>query len=179
MAAMQGTRRVWKETSEFKGKADAELVQNEIDFVASQDPNGKCQNKALVNYARQNPKSESYKCFEWNNRQAADKYRLHQAARIKDGIRTIYIGNATEKVQRSESKPLEIEVVTNHCLPTPGEGHKSIEIILTSQTDTLAMQKEMYDYIRSCVKSFKTRFALTPGYSQYVQDLEAIVAKLP
>ena len=179
MAVLQGTKRVWRKESEFKNLADAELVQDEIDLVASQDPNGKCRNQALVDFARQNPQSESHKCFEWNNRQAADKYRLHQAARIKDGIRTIYVGNSVEKVQRNEPELLEIEVVTNHCLPTPGEGHKNIEIILTSQADTLAMQKEMHDNIRSYVKSFRTRFALTPGYSQYIQELEAIVAKLP
>ena len=131
MAALQGTKRVWRKESEFKNLADAELVQDEIDLVASQDPNGKCRNQALVDFARQNPQSESHKCFEWNNRQAADKYRLHQAARIKDGIHTIYVGNSVEKVQRSEPELLEIEVVTNHCLPTPGEGHKSIEIIYT------------------------------------------------
>ena len=46
-------------------------------------------------------------------------------------------------------------------------------------SDMTDPQKEMYDNIRSYVKSFRTRFALTPGYSQYIQELEAIVAKLP
>ena len=57
MAALQGTKRVWKQESEFKNMADAELVQQEIDYVASQDVNGKCKNQDLVDYARQNPAS--------------------------------------------------------------------------------------------------------------------------
>lgn len=179
MAVMAGTKRVWKEESEFKNKADAELVQQEIDYLASQDANGKCRNQALVDYAQQNPGSESHKCFEWNDPKAADKYRLYQAARIKDAIRTIYVGEATEKVKREEPKELELEIVTNHCLPTPGEGHKNIEVILKDQADTMAMQMEMYRSIRTYVNSFKKRFALTPGFTQYAQELEAIVAKLP
>lgn len=179
MAVMAGTKRVWKEESEFKNKADAELVQQEIDQIAAQDTNGKCRNQALVDFAKQNPKSESHKCFEWNNRQAADKYRLHQAARIKDGIRTIYVEQATEKVKRSAPEPLVLEVVTNHSLPTPGEGHKSIEIILNDKADTLALEREMYNTLRMYASSFKTRFALAPNASTYIKMLDDIVSQLP
>lgn len=35
MAALQGTKRIWKQESEFKNLADAELVQQEIDQIAS------------------------------------------------------------------------------------------------------------------------------------------------
>ena len=178
MAALQGTKRVWKQESEFKNLADAELVQQEIDHVASQDVDGKCKNQALVDYARQNPASETHKCMEWNDQVAGEKYRLHQAARIKDGIRTIVIPDATVKV---EHVPQEIQIITktNHALPTPGEGHKSIELILQNQADTLALEREMYNSLRQYAGSFKTRFALAPNASTYIQMLEDIVAKLP
>lgn len=179
MAILQGTKRVWKQESEFKNMADAELVQQEIDFVASQDINGKCKNQDLVNYARNNPSSETHKCMEWNNQIAGEKYRLHQAARIKDGIRTIVIQEPIEKIKREESQELEIKVATNHSLPTPGEGHKSIEIILTDKNDTLALEKEMYHAIEIFVGSFKTRFALAPNASTYIQKFDDIVSKLP
>lgn len=177
MAALQGTRRVWKKESEFKNLADAELVQQEIDHIASQDANGKCQNQTLVDFARQNPTSETHKCMEWNNQIAGEKYRLHQAARIKDGIRTIIIPEATVKVEHEES--LEIKIVTNHSLPTPGEGHKSIEIILQNQSDTLALEREMYNSLRQFAGSFKTRFALAPNAGTYIKILEDIVFQLP
>lgn len=177
MAALQGTKRIWKQESEFKNLADAELVQQEIDQIASQDVNGKCKNQALVDFARQNPSSETHKCMEWNDTVAGEKYRLHQAARIKDGIRTIVITEATVKVEREE--PQEIKIVTNHSLPTPGEGHKSIEIILNDKGDTLALEKEMYHVLEVFANSFKTRFALTPNAGKYIQILDDIVAQLP
>lgn len=77
MAALQGTKRIWKQESEFKNLADAELVQQEIDQIAFQDVNGKCKNQALVDFARQNPSSETHKCMEWNDTVAGEKYRLH------------------------------------------------------------------------------------------------------
>lgn len=177
MAVLQGTKRIWKQESEFKNLADAELVQQEIDQIASQDINGKCKNQALVDFARQNPSSETHKCMEWNDTVAGEKYRLHQAARIKDGIRTIVITEATVKVEREE--PQEIKIVTNHSLPTPGEGHKSIEIILNDKGDTLALEKEMYHVLEVFANSFKTRFALAPNAGKYIQMLDDIVAQLP
>lgn len=178
MAALQGTKRIWKQESEFKNLADAELVQQEIDQLASQDVNGKCRNQALVDFARQNPSSETYKCMEWNNQIAGEKYRLHQAARIKDGIRTIVIsGPIINKIERKESQ--EIKVVTNHSLPTPGEGHKSIELILKDKADTLALEKEMYHSLEVFANSFKTRFALTPNAGKYIKILDDTVAQLP
>lgn len=177
MAALQGTKRIWKQESEFKNLADAELVQQEIDQIASQDVNGKCKNQALVDFARQNPSSETHKCMEWNDTVAGEKYRLHQAARIKDGIRTIVITEATVKIEREE--PQEIKIVTNHSLPTPGEGHKSIEIILNDKGDTLALEKEMYHVLEVFANSFKTRFALAPNAGKYIQMLDDIVAQLP
>ena len=179
MAALHGTKRVWKQESEFRNMADAELVQQEIDQVASQDANGKCRNQALVDFARQNPTSETHKCMEWNNQIAGEKYRLHQAARIKDGIRTIVIPEATETITHEEPVELEIKVATNHSLPTPGEGHKSIEIILQSQADTLALEREMYNSIRQFAGSFRTRFALAPNASTYIKMIDDIVSQLP
>ena len=131
----------------------------------------------MVDFARQNPRSETHKCMEWNNRIAGEKYRLHQASRIKNGIRTIIVPDAVEKVEREE--PQAITVVTNHALPTPGEGHKNIEIILKSQADTLALEREMYNSLRQYANSFKTRFALTPNAGTYMQMLDNIVSQLP
>lgn len=179
MAALQGTKRIWKQESEFKNLADAELVQQEIDQIASQDVNGKCKNQALVDFARQNPSSETHKCMEWNDTVAGEKYRLHQAARIKDGIRTIVIPEATETITHEEPVELEIKVATNHSLPTPGEGHKSIEIILQNQADTLALEREMYNSIRQFAGSFRTRFALAPNAGTYIKMLDDIVSQLP
>lgn len=177
MAALQGTKRVWRDECEFKNLADAELVQDEIDQIAAQDPDGKCKNQALVDFARQNPTSETHKCMEWNNTVAGEKYRLYQASRIKNGIRTLVIPEATTKKKLEE--PQVIKIVTNHALPTPGEGHKNIEIILKSKADTLALEREMYNSLRQYADSFKVRFALTPNAGAYIKMLDDIVAQIP
>ena len=177
MAVLQGTKRVWKDESEFKNKADAELVQQELDYIASQDANGKCKNEDIVAYGMTKAKSEIGKCLEKNDKVAANKYRLHQASRIKDGIRTIVITNAVEKIEHEE--PQVFEVVTNHSLPTKGEGHKNIEIILKDQADTLALEQEMYNFLRQYARSFRTRFALAPNASTYIKMLDDIVAQIP
>lgn len=175
MAAMRGAKRVWRDNSEFAGKADAEQVQQEINMLAKQDPNGKCRNEALVDFARRHPASESYKCFEWDDAKAADSYRLQQAARIKCSIITV-----TQTVPHSlpnVQKP--IKVVTNHALPTPGDGHKDIQLILKDANDTSALQQEMYNNLRTYVANFEKRFAFAPTSTGIIQQLQAIVAMLP
>ena len=44
--------------------------------------NGLLHPESLVRWAKDNPKSALYGCFEWNNSKAGDKYRLMQARNI-------------------------------------------------------------------------------------------------
>lgn len=175
MASMKGARRVWRDNSEFKGKADAEKVQQEINMLAAKDANGKCKNEVLVDFARRHPASESHKCFEWDDTKAAERYRLSQATRIKCEIITITAPASTTKTPKQTS----IEVVTNHSLPTPGEGHKDIQLILSNKTDTAALDQEMYENFRVYVSNFKKRFPFAPSYASIATQLDAIVANLP
>lgn len=175
MATMRGAKRIWRDNSEFAGKADAEKVQEEINLVASQDPNKKCGNKEFVEFARNHPLSESHKCFEWDDTKAAESYRLHQASRIKCAIITV-----TQTIPPSiPNSPKPIEVVTNHSLPTPGEGHKDIQIILKDKGDTSALDQEMYNNLRTYVANFEKRFAFAPSAASLISQLQAIVATLP
>lgn len=176
MAVMQGAKRVWRDNSEFKGKADAEKVQDEINLVASQDPNGKCRNEDLVAFARNHPFSETHKCFEWNDTAAAEKYRLHQASRIKCEIMTISVNPAQKQAQKQTQM---IEVVTNHSLPTPGDGHKDIMTILKNKADTAALDQDMYNSIRVYVANFEKRYMLAPSFAPLMKELQKIVAGLP
>lgn len=175
MAVMKGAKRIWRDNSEFAGKADAEIVQQEINTIASQDPNGKCRNEALVDFARNHPASESHKCFEWDDTKAAESYRLHQASRIKCAIITV-----TQTVPPSvQNQPKPIKVVTNHSLPTPGEGHKDIQLILKDKADMSALDQEMYNNLRTYVTNFEKRFAFAPSSAGIISQLQAIVATLP
>ena len=178
MALMRNARHVWKDNAEFKGKADAEQVQQEINLIASNDPNGKCRNEDLVDFARNHPLSETHKCFDWNDSTAAEKYRLHQASRIKCSIITVAAPASSSK-KNNAAKPVQVEVITNHSLPTPGNGHKDIQVILSNKQDMAALDKEMYDNLRVYVANFKKRFVLAPSSANVIQQLDAIVATLP
>lgn len=175
MATMRGAKRVWRPNSEFVGKADAEKVQEEINLIASKNQHQKCENKELVDFARNHPLSESHKCFEWDDSIAAENFRLHQASRIKCAIITV-----TQTVPPSmPNSPKPIEVVTNHSLPTPGEGHKDIQIILKDKGDMSALDQEMFNNLRTYVTNFEKRFAFAPSAAGLINQLQAIVATLP
>lgn len=185
MASM-GKKVVWRKNSEFAGKADAEGVQKEINLIASMNPNEKCEDKELVAYAADHPQSESHKCFEWDNKKAADSYRLHQAARIKNQLQTIIIPLSDlqkEEVLQTIEIPIvyqtSITTVTNHSLPTQGEGHKDISIILSSQADTEALEARMYQHLKQYARTFKERYVTLPAAAQYIQALEDIVSQIP
>ena len=53
----------------FKGKAEA--VYEELLTLGEYTP------QMVVDYARSHPQSELYKCFDWNDESAAEKWRLH------------------------------------------------------------------------------------------------------
>ena len=173
MAILQNSRRVWKDNSEFKGKANAEIVQQEIDDIAAKDPDGKCKNEALVEYARTHANSESHKLFDWNDTTAAHKYRLHQAGRIKCEIMTIVTQNPSQN--KTVGGSVVFQTCTNHSLPTPGTGHKNIEIILQSQTDTAALDREMVRSIEIFANHFEKRFCLAPSYNIVAPAIQGLL----
>ena len=63
----------WKRGSCYKANADK--CKAEIDTLADKTAKG------IVKYAS-NKKTELYKCFEWDDAKAAEKYRLYQAQNI-------------------------------------------------------------------------------------------------
>ena len=177
MATLTGSKRVWREDSEFKGKADAELVQDEINLLAAQDANGKCTNEALVNYARNNTSSEVRKCFEWDDTAAAEKFRLHQAARIKCGILTITVTQGP-KTGKKTGTPIQVVTATNHALSTPGQGHKDIMLVTQDQVDMAAMDKDMARTLRSFAASFQQRWVMAPSYGIIQPIIEDMLKSL-
>ncbi len=59
--------------------ADANLVGSELEEIEN---NGELTSERVLRYAEKNPNSELYKCFEWDDTEAARKYRLRQANQI-------------------------------------------------------------------------------------------------
>ncbi len=182
MAYLKGMRRVWSKESSFASKANAELVQDEIDALARQDENGKCTNRALVDFAASHPESESHKCFNWDDTEAADRYRLQQAAKIKCEIMIVYEYPKTVQGRTpADDQTTLIKIVTNanHALPTKGTGTKNIITVLQSQEDTSALEESMKASIVSFVSSFKRRFQLAPSFERYYPEILKLLAIEP
>lgn len=59
--------------------ADAQKVGEELEEI---ERAGSINPEHLIEYAQRHTDSELYKCFEWDNNEAARKYRLKQASQI-------------------------------------------------------------------------------------------------
>ena len=60
-------------------QADAQLVGEELEKL---EVLGELTANIVLDYAKSNPESELYKCFEWDDTEAAHKYRMTQASGI-------------------------------------------------------------------------------------------------
>ena len=63
--------------------ADATSVGQELEKIEN---DGEITSEAILRYAKRNSESELYKCFEWDNDIASEKYRKMQASSILTSI---------------------------------------------------------------------------------------------
>lgn len=85
------TRIYWSGRS-YKGKA--EIVAEEIKSIGDD-----VKPEELVTYAEEHEDSELYKCFTWDNDDAAEKWRLHEARNIINHLKIeITETDATEPI---------------------------------------------------------------------------------
>lgn len=63
--------------------ADAQLVGEELEKLEFA---GELNADEVLKFAKNNPESETYKCFEWDDSIAGEKYRRYQASHIMTSI---------------------------------------------------------------------------------------------
>lgn len=76
--------------------ADAQLVGEELEQI---ERNSTITPENVVEYAERHKDSELYKCFEWDDNEAANKWRLQQARLVICSI-SLEIREEPRKVQR-------------------------------------------------------------------------------
>lgn len=76
--------------------ANAQLVGEELEKL---EILGEVTTDTLLSYARNNPESETYKCFEWDDSIAGEKYRRYQATHVLTSI-AVKIKEEPVKTQR-------------------------------------------------------------------------------
>ena len=86
----------WKHIGVAYYNADAQLVGEELEKLEFA---GELTADEVLKFAKNNPNSETYKCFEWDNTVAGEKYRRLQASSILSSI-TVTIKEEPKETQR-------------------------------------------------------------------------------
>lgn len=94
----------WKHTGVAYCNADAQLVGEELEKLEFA---GELTADEVLEFARNNPNSETYKCFEWDNSVAGEKYRKMQASGVLSSI------SVTIKEEPKETQRVYVSVKTS------------------------------------------------------------------
>lgn len=141
----------WNEIGQaIYGKADAQRVADEIEAI------GEAATPAQIVEAAKNENSELHKCFDWNDTEAAEKWRLHQA---RDVVRCLVIRREVK-----EGPPQEVRVFhkVDSC------GYKPITRIFRNEDEYANLLQRAY----ADLQVFKKKYA-------NLQELDAILELIP
>ena len=86
----------WKNPGANYCSADAQLVGEELEKLEFA---GELTSEEVLEFAKNNPESETYKCFEWDNTVAGEKYRRIQASNLLSSI-AVTIKEEPKETQR-------------------------------------------------------------------------------
>jgi len=127
----------WKRAS--FANANAQKVGEELETIKD------ITNKNVLEYAKENIKSELYKCFEWDDTIAGEKYRLYQANHIITSISFVI-----------EEKPLKKQKIY-YSIKTEENGikkFKDIKSILENDNEYYALCDKAKREIENCKNKY-------------------------
>lgn len=135
----------WREgKAGFFNGADAQKVADEIGMI-QRDESGNLKSQQIVDAARDNPNSELYKCFEWDDSIAAERYRRKQACDIMCHL--VYVEQEVPK-----DRP---EIRINYCTRV-GEGFAETKKIVRNEDQYKSLLEKAWAELRS----FKARYSM-------------------
>lgn len=139
-------------------KADPQTVYDEIQEIGD-----KYTPEQIVEKAR-DKSTELHKCFEWNNKVAANKYRLIQAQNI---IRCLVVVNET-----IEDKPLPMirAIVSTN---TRENMYEPIKITIRNAENFERLKAEAL----SELEAFRKKYAVIEEIGDIIDELEAAIAQ--
>lgn len=131
----------WK-TNLF-GTADAQKVADEIAELGTE-----IKPSDIVQMAR-NPETESHKCFEWDDKKAADKYRLTQARTVVCNL--VYVSEDAEEHH---------EPVRLFYKPDTESSYKPTKMILRNRTE----YEELLNQCAADIRRLKAKYHTLSEY---------------
>ncbi len=120
-------------------KADPQKVYGEIESIASVKSEGDVTPQEIVAYAEKHKKSELYKCFDWDDKSAAQKYRVIQAREIvRHLVVTIPKDETDEKSESIAYRVIQHSPETKAYKP----------VVLMNETEYAKALREAWDYFK-------------------------------
>ena len=106
---------------------------------------GEITNRMVLNYAKDNPNSELYKCFEWDDKKASERYRLIQATNIISSISFVV-----------KEEPLKKQKVYFSIKTKEEEARKfkNIKDILEDDEEYQALLRKAKNELESCKNNY-------------------------
>ena len=125
----------WSRTGKsFFRNADAQKVASEIEGIGES-----VTRREIVDYAAEHPESELHKCMEWDDKKAADHYRIQQAGAI---ITSLHI-----TVIREDKDPEPTEIRYFSMPKLRGGGYSKTEVIVQDiDQRELLIRKSKYQF---------------------------------
>ncbi len=152
----------WKSKSMVK--ADPSMVGVELESLR-QERDGYIQPKDVVECAARDEGSELYKCFEWDDTIAADKYRIEQAKLVMRAIvKVVDTGEEVVEVRCFESVQMECDDQKQHYY--------------VSTTDALTdddMKEQVLDEIKDAISELRHKLKI---YNKFIGGGEKVIRLL-
>lgn len=129
----------WKYTNSL---GDAQKIGEELENI---ELSGEITNKKVIQFAKDNPNSELYKCFEWDDKIAGENYRLLKASQIISSISFVV-----------EEEPIKKQKIYYSIKSEKQETRKfkNIKDILEDDKDYKALLDKAKDELERCTNNY-------------------------
>ena len=124
--------------------ADVQKVGEELEVLEKMT---EISNKSVLEFAKKNKKSELNKCFEWDDKIAGEKYRLHQASTLISSISFVI-----------EEEPVKKQKIYFSIKSDEKETRKfkNIKDILEDDEDYKALIQKAKNELETCTNNYES-----------------------
>ena len=124
--------------------ADVQKVGEELEVLEKMT---EISNKSVLEFAKKNKKSELSKCFEWDDKIAGEKYRLHQASNLISSISFVI-----------EEEPVKKQKIYFSIKSDEKETRKfkNIKDILEDDEDYKALIQKAKNELETCTNNYES-----------------------
>lgn len=152
----------WKPGFGLYNKYDAQKIGNELHSLPVIKP------QTVVDYAGSHKDSELYKCFEWDNRKAADSWRKSQAGEI---LRSIVIKKTSYNSGSNEKTTIVIRAFENVHDEQNGSVYIDIQTALKDKDYRQQVLESIAEGIRELTQKGENYSHIIADYPKYSKGL--------